>query len=66
VGLRASDIHIEPTAQGFEIRYRVDGLLQTAAKYDAATGRSVVGRLNGPSRSYLRIGSMFRRRGVWK
>ncbi|MDB5358529.1 MAG: hypothetical protein JWN24_4982 [Phycisphaerales bacterium] len=45
VRLRASDIHIEPTAQGFEIRYRVDGLLQTAAKYDAATGRSVVGRL---------------------
>jgi general secretion pathway protein E len=42
---RASDIHIEPTANGYEIRLRVDGLLETAAKYDQITGRSIVSRL---------------------
>ncbi|HWE98037.1 MAG TPA: ATPase, T2SS/T4P/T4SS family [Tepidisphaeraceae bacterium] len=45
VKLRASDIHIEPTAQGYEVRYRVDGLLQTALKLESPAGRSVVGRL---------------------
>ena len=44
IHLRASDIHVEPTAGGYEIRYRVDGLLQTATKYDLAIGRAVVGR----------------------
>jgi type II secretory ATPase GspE/PulE/Tfp pilus assembly ATPase PilB-like protein len=42
---RASDVHLEPTAEGYEVRYRVDGLLTTFAKHDAATGRSIVGRL---------------------
>jgi general secretion pathway protein E len=42
---RASDIHIEPTADGYEIRLRVDGLLETATKYDQITGRSIVSRL---------------------
>jgi type II secretory ATPase GspE/PulE/Tfp pilus assembly ATPase PilB-like protein len=41
----ASDVHVEPTASGYEIRYRVDGLLETVARHDAATGRSIVGRL---------------------
>jgi general secretion pathway protein E len=41
----ASDVHVEPTAQGYEVRYRVDGLLDTVAHYDAAAGRSIVGRL---------------------
>jgi type II secretory ATPase GspE/PulE/Tfp pilus assembly ATPase PilB-like protein len=42
---RASDVHVEPTAGGYEVRLRVDGLLETAGRYDAATGRSLVGRL---------------------
>src|SRR5215218_1637970 len=42
---RASDVHVEPTAAGYEIRYRVDGLLETVARHDTATGRSIVGRL---------------------
>jgi type II secretory ATPase GspE/PulE/Tfp pilus assembly ATPase PilB-like protein len=41
----ASDIHLEPTADGYEVRYRVDGLLQTVARYESALGRSVVTRL---------------------
>jgi type II secretory ATPase GspE/PulE/Tfp pilus assembly ATPase PilB-like protein len=44
VARRASDVHLEPTAQGYEVRYRVDGLLETAATHDASTGRSIVGR----------------------
>ena len=42
---RASDLHVEPTAQGYELRLRIDGLLQTIAKYDQTIGRSIVGRL---------------------
>lgn len=42
---RASDVHLEPTADGYEVRYRVDGMLTTVARHDAATGRSVAGRL---------------------
>ncbi len=41
----ASDLHIEPTADGAELRLRIDGLLQTAEKLDAATGRGLVNRL---------------------
>jgi general secretion pathway protein E len=43
--LRASDIHVEPTVGGYDVRYRVDGLLQTAGQLDASSGRAVVGRL---------------------
>src|SRR5688500_19258295 len=42
---RASDVHVEPTANGYELRYRVDGLLETVAKHDAPIGRSLVARL---------------------
>ena len=41
----ASDVHVEPTAEGYEVRYRVDGLLETVGRYDRDTGRSIVGRL---------------------
>src|SRR5437868_2649258 len=41
----ASDLHLEPTSQGLEARYRIDGLLETVATYDAAMGRSLVTRL---------------------
>jgi type II secretory ATPase GspE/PulE/Tfp pilus assembly ATPase PilB-like protein len=42
---RASDIHLEPTAAGHELRFRVDGVLQTARRLEPDIGRSVVGRL---------------------
>jgi general secretion pathway protein E len=42
---RASDIHVEPTAEGYDIRFRIDGLLETIDRYDAITGRSIVARL---------------------
>jgi general secretion pathway protein E len=42
---RASDVHLEPTADGYEVRYRVDGMLATGSRHDASAGRSVVGRL---------------------
>jgi general secretion pathway protein E len=41
----ASDVHVEPTAIGCEVRFRIDGLLQTASQYDIDTGRSVATRL---------------------
>src|SRR5688500_6279532 len=41
----ASDIHLEPTAEGYELRYRIDGILQTISRHDLAAGRSLVGRL---------------------
>jgi general secretion pathway protein E len=42
---RASDVHVEPTAIGYEIRVRIDGLLETIAKHDTPTGRGIVARL---------------------
>jgi type II secretory ATPase GspE/PulE/Tfp pilus assembly ATPase PilB-like protein len=42
---QASDLHLEPTAEGFEVRNRVDGLLQTSGTLPSAAGRSVVQRL---------------------
>ena len=42
---RASDIHLEPTADGLEIRLRIDGLLETLERVDANVGRSMVTRL---------------------
>jgi general secretion pathway protein E len=42
---RASDIHVEPFADGYEVRLRIDGLLQTISRHDEQTGRSIVARL---------------------
>ncbi len=42
---RASDIHFEPTAEGMTVRYRIDGLLREADRFDAAAGRALVTRL---------------------
>jgi type II secretory ATPase GspE/PulE/Tfp pilus assembly ATPase PilB-like protein len=38
-------VHLEPTAEGYEVRLRIDGLLEPCQKLDAATGRSYVNRL---------------------
>jgi type II secretory ATPase GspE/PulE/Tfp pilus assembly ATPase PilB-like protein len=45
ISFRASDIHVEPTAQGYETRYRIDGLLHTVEQVDSESGRAIVGRL---------------------
>ncbi|MGQ9732884.1 MAG: GspE/PulE family protein [Candidatus Zipacnadales bacterium] len=42
---RASDIHIEPRADTFVLRFRVDGLLQTLAELPIDLHRTVVSRL---------------------
>src|SRR3984957_5535548 len=38
----ASDIHVEPTAGGYEVRLRIDGLLEKISKHDIIVGRSIV------------------------
>ncbi|MFW6059933.1 MAG: GspE/PulE family protein, partial [Phycisphaeraceae bacterium] len=45
VSLGASDIHVEPTGTGYELRYRVDGLLETRQVLDVTMGRAYVSRL---------------------
>ena len=42
---RASDIHLEPTDSGLEVRFRIDGLLETVQRHDLVVGRSLVTRL---------------------
>lgn len=42
---RASDAHVDPEADGFVVRYRVDGLLEEVERLDTAAGRAVVARL---------------------
>jgi general secretion pathway protein E len=42
---RASDLHLEPTANGYEARLRVDGMLSLAQRHGTAEGRAMVGRL---------------------
>lgn len=40
--LHASDIHITPTEHGFQIRFRVNGLLTQAIEIQQDTGRSLI------------------------
>src|SRR4051812_18130523 len=42
---RASDVHVEPTGAGYEVRYRIDGLLEPGAELTIHAGRAVVARL---------------------
>lgn len=39
---RATDIHLEPTAEQLSVRYRIDGILHAAEPFDRATGDAVV------------------------
>ena len=45
VARRASDIHLEPTEQGMSVRFRVDGLLQTADFVPAEARAAVISRI---------------------
>ena len=42
---QASDIHLEPKADGYDLLYRIDGLLTPVESFDAPTGRAAVIRL---------------------
>ena len=42
---RASDIYIEPVADGFQIRFRIDGLLETIEQLSSEIGESIVNRV---------------------
>ncbi len=39
---RASDVHIEPTANDYRVRFRLDGLMHERMTYDLDNGRRVV------------------------
>src|SRR5436190_20732887 len=46
----ASDVHIEPTAIDYEIRFRIDGILELQTRHEPVIGRSIVSRLMVMSR----------------
>lgn len=39
---RATDIHLEPTADQLSVRYRIDGILHAAEPFDRGTGDAVI------------------------
>jgi type II secretory ATPase GspE/PulE/Tfp pilus assembly ATPase PilB-like protein len=41
----ASDLHLQPTADGLEVRFRVDGVLQPAGMFPAVVAPNIVARL---------------------
>lgn len=45
VALRASDVHLDPGADGFRLRLRVDGRFVEEPRVDRATGLQLLGRL---------------------
>lgn len=45
LALRASDIHLEPTAQGLTVRYRIDGVLEETTRLSAAVRNPLIARL---------------------
>jgi general secretion pathway protein E len=42
---RASDVHIQPTAEGMVVRYRIDGVLHTVGTYPISALEPVVSRI---------------------
>ena len=43
--VRASDVHFQPTPRGMDIRFRIDGVLQSAATLPRELAPNVIGRL---------------------
>lgn len=43
--MRVGDIHIEPTADTIEVRFRIDGILQTAAHFPLATYPALIAEI---------------------
>lgn len=50
ISMRASDIHIETYQQYFQVRYRVDGVMQEISRGDARLGAPLISRLKILSR----------------
>src|SRR5262249_41682824 len=44
VGLRASDIHLEPTVNGLTVRYRVDGVLEEVVRLSSTVRNPLIAR----------------------
>lgn len=42
---RASDIHIEPSSEGYRVRYRVDGVLHSSLVIPRDVGKAIVSRV---------------------
>ena len=42
---RASDLHVEPVAGGYQVKFRIDGLLEPADTLSSESGQAVVNRL---------------------
>lgn len=45
IARRASDVHVEPVEKGYELRLRIDGLLELYQLVNVEEGRAVVARL---------------------
>ncbi|MEM9882702.1 MAG: ATPase, T2SS/T4P/T4SS family [Planctomycetota bacterium] len=45
VARRASDLHFEPTALGYDINFRIDGLIETRQQVSPQVGQGLVNRL---------------------
>ena len=45
IDLRATDIHIEPTAEGMAVRYRIDGELHRITRVPPALSQAVISRI---------------------
>lgn len=43
--VRTSDIHLQPTLKGMEVKFRSDGMLQTLGEFPAGASSSIVSRL---------------------
>lgn len=43
--LGASDVHLLPGAEGLELRYRIDGVLQAAGRFPALVAPNIIARL---------------------
>jgi type II secretory ATPase GspE/PulE/Tfp pilus assembly ATPase PilB-like protein len=43
--IRASDVHVQPTGAGLEVRWRLDGVLQAVGTFPAGEAADVVARL---------------------
>ena len=51
MGMRVTDIHMEPTKEEMSVRYRIDGILQAASPFDRAERRRHPQHLQGAGRS---------------
>ncbi len=45
IHLKASDVHLQPTRQDIQVRYRIDGVLEEVASHPRALLSSLVGRI---------------------